>query len=106
MSQKEIQLIERNITRIKNELMALGWMRPGSLTRQYKDPERKAGAYWQVSYTRGMKSRTEYVRPHFVAELRQRIANHKRFKRLVDQWVDLSIKHSLLTMRSPSQGKV
>jgi hypothetical protein len=38
-------------------------MRPGSLTRQYKDPQHHTGAYWQISYTRHMRSRTEYVRP-------------------------------------------
>jgi hypothetical protein len=34
----------------------------GSLTRQCEDPQHHAGAYWQISYTRQMKSRTEYVR--------------------------------------------
>jgi len=56
-------------------------------------------AYWQVSYTRRMKSRTEYVRQECVKELRRRIATHKRFKRLIDQWIDLSIEHSRLTMQ-------
>jgi len=46
-----------------------------------------------------MKSRAEYVRKECVAEIRQRIANHTRFKRLVDQWIDLRIEHSRLTMR-------
>ena len=78
-------------------------MRPGSLTRQFKDPQRKAGAYWQISYTRQMMSRTEYVRAEWVSELRRQIASHKRFKRLVDQWVDLSIEHSQLTMRIVEQ---
>jgi hypothetical protein len=32
------------------------------------------------------------------AEIRRRIANHTRFKRLVDPWIDLSIEHSRLTM--------
>ncbi len=27
------------------------------------------------------------------------IVTHKRFKRLVDQWIDLGIEHSRLTMR-------
>ena len=40
-------------------------MRPGSLTRQYKDPQHHTGAYWQISYTRQMKSRTEYVRKEY-----------------------------------------
>lgn len=99
MSQKRIQQIERRIDRIKEALRHIGSMRPGSLTRQYKDPEQKAGAYWQISYTRRMKSRTEYVRKEWVAEIRQQIANHKRFKRLVDQWIALSIEHSRLTMQ-------
>ncbi len=101
MSRKRIQQIERRIARIKEELRTMEPMRPGSLTRQYKDPENRAGAYWQISYTRHMKSRTEYVRREWVAEVRQRIARHKRFKRLIDQWVDLGIEHSRLAMHMP-----
>jgi hypothetical protein len=100
MSQKRIQQIEQRIGRIKEELQRIGPMRPGSLTRQYKDRKHKTGAYWQISYTRRMKSRTEYVREKWTAEIRQQIAAHKRFKRLVDQWIDLSIEHSQLTMRT------
>lgn len=99
MNQKQIQRIEQRTDRIKRALMEIGRMRPGSLTRQYKDPQRHAGAYWQISYTRRMKSRTEYVRREWVKELRRQIVTHKRFKRLVDQWIDLSIEHSRLTMR-------
>ncbi|NIA15851.1 MAG: hypothetical protein GWP08_17445 [Nitrospiraceae bacterium] len=99
MSAKRIQQIERRIARIKEELQTMGPMRPGSLTRQYKDPENSAGAYWQISYTRQMKSRTEYVRKEWVTEVRKQIATHKRFKRLIDQWVHLGIEHSQLTMQ-------
>jgi hypothetical protein len=100
MSEKRIQQIERKIARIKQELQKIGPMRPGSLTRQYRDPKRGAGPYWQISYTRHMKSRTEYVRREWVAELRRQIAMHKRFRRLIDQWSDLSIERSQLTMRT------
>jgi hypothetical protein len=100
MSRKRIQQIEQRIDRIKRTLLEIGPMRPGSLTRQYKDPQQHTGAYWQVSYTRRMKSRTEYVRQKCVKELRRRIATHKRFKRLVDQWIDLSIEHSRLTAQT------
>jgi hypothetical protein len=99
MSRKRIQQIERRIDRIKRALMEIGPMRPGSLTRQYKDSQHHAGAYWQISYTRRMKSRTEYVRREWVKELQRQIVTHKRFKRLVDQWIDLSIEHSRLTMQ-------
>jgi len=99
MSEKRIQQIERRIERIKEALGQIGPMRPGSLTRQYKDRKNKTGAYWQISYTRRMKSRTEYVREEQTAEIRQEITTHKRFKRLVDLWIDLSIERSKLTMR-------
>ena len=99
MGEKRIRQIERRIERIKEALRAIGPMRPGSLTRQYKDRQHKAGGYWQISYTRRMKSRTEYVREEWTAEIRRQIATHKRFKRLVDQWIDLSIEHSRLTMQ-------
>ncbi len=99
MSRKRIQQIEQKIDRIKEDLKTIGPMRPGSLTRQYRDPETGAGTFWQISYTRRMKSRTEYVRKEWVAEIRKQIATHKRFKRLIDQWVDLSIEHSQLIMK-------
>ena len=102
MSEKRIQQIERRIERIKEALRHIGPMRPGSLTRQFKDPERKVGAYWQISYTRRMKSRTEYVRREWVKDVRRQIASHKRFKSLVEQWLDLSIEHSRLTMQVAS----
>jgi hypothetical protein len=100
MSQKRIQQIEFRLQQIKRALLEIGPMRPGSLTRQYKDPQHHVGAYWQISYTRRMKSRTEYVREEWVKELRRQIATHKRFKRLIDQWLDLSIEHSHLTMQT------
>ena len=106
MSRKRIQQIEQRIVRIKAALQAIGPMRPGSLTRQYRDPENRAGAYWQISYTRQMKSRTEYVRREWVTKIRKQIEMHKRFKRLVDQWGDLSIEHSQLTMRIAKRESV
>jgi hypothetical protein len=99
MSDKRIQQIERRIDRIKKALMRIGPMRPGSLSRQYKDRQNQTGAYWQISYTRQMKSRTEYVREQWVPEIRRQIANHKRFKKLVDQWIELDIERSKLAMQ-------
>ena len=104
MSATRIQQIERKIEGIKKALLEIGPMRPGSLTRQYKDPKQRTGAYWQISYTRQMKSRTEYVREEWVPQIRRQIATHKRFKHLIDQWIDLSIEHSKLTMQIAEPG--
>src|SRR5664280_754298 len=104
MSQKRIQQIEQRIDRIKRALLEIGPMRPGSLTRQYKDPQHQAGAYWRISYTRRMKSRTEYVRRKWVKDIRRQTATHKRFKRLVDQGQTHRRSCRLGVRRSPCRG--
>jgi hypothetical protein len=49
MSEKRVRQIERRIGKIKEALEKIDSMRPGSLTRQYKDPKEKRGSYWQIS---------------------------------------------------------
>lgn len=71
-------------------------MRPGTLTRQYRDPKKKIGPFYQLSYTYCMKSRTEYVRPAFIPRLNKEITTFKRFKQLVQKWIDLALKLSKL----------
>ncbi len=77
----------------------LGEMRPGSLTRQYKDPESQTGPYYQLSYTLDMKSRTEYIRREYVSDIRRQIRVYKRFKKLSGEWIALSIEQSRLVMK-------
>jgi hypothetical protein len=96
MTQKRLLQIERRIETIKAKLAAIDEMRPGSLSRQYKDPANQSGAYYQLSYTRAMKSRTEYIARDTLSDVRRQIANYKRFKELTEEWVDLSIEHSRL----------
>ena len=100
MTQQPLAQVSKRIAAIKAELATIGEMRPGSLTRQYKDPKNRRGAYYQLSYTRDMKSRTEYVPRERVGEVRRQIANYKRFRSLVDQWVKLSIERCRLLIRS------
>ena len=99
MTNKRLDKIRKRIARIKAEMAAIDDMRPGSLTRQYKDPENQSGPYYQLSYTREMKSRTEYIARDCVREVRRQIANYKRFKALTDEWIALSIEQSRLKMK-------
>ena len=98
MNNKQIAQIEERIGRIKQELQAIGEMRPGSLTRQYRKPKEKIGPYYQLSYMHKMKSHTDYVRPQFLQQIRSQISAYKRFKKLVEEWIELAIKHSKLTI--------
>ena len=95
----KLKQIEKRIERIKLELGQLEVMRPGSLTQQYKDPQKQTGAYYQLSYTLNMRSRTEYIRQEWVRDIRRRIKHYKRYKQLNAEWVSLSIEHSKLTMK-------
>ena len=100
MPNQRLQQIKKRIADIKAELAAIGEMRPGSLTRQYKDPAHQSGAYYQLSYTREMKSRTEYVSRERLREVRHQIRAYKRFRSLIAEWVKLSIELCRLAMRS------
>jgi hypothetical protein len=97
--QIKLAQIELKIRKIKEELRHVGEMRPGSLTYQYQKPKEKKGGFYQISYTYQMKSRTEYVRPEFVEDLKRQIAMFKRFKKLIQLWTDLAIKHSQLKIK-------
>jgi len=99
MIKKRIATIKNRIDKIKSELAKVGDMRPGSLTKQYRDPENKTGSYYQISYTHEMKSRTEYVRSESVKEVRQQVKNYKRYKKFNSELISLSIEHSKLTMK-------
>ena len=83
MTNHLLKKIQKRIDRIKAELAALDDLRPGSLTRQYKDPKSQSGPYYQLSYTRDMKSRTEYIARDSVREVRRQIANYKRDRKSV-----------------------
>ena len=96
MTEKRMAQISKRIEKIKAELAKLGPMRPGSLTKQYKDPKSQSGPYYQLSYTRDMRSRTDYIHKDCVREVRRLVGNYKRFKSLTTEWVDLSIEQSRL----------
>jgi hypothetical protein len=91
MKDKQLAKWQAQLARAQVEIASIGPMRPGSLSQQYKDPAQKTGSYWQLSYTHNMRSRSRYVRPDEVARIKPLLANFKRFRKLVDRCVDLSV---------------
>jgi len=91
MNTRKLNGIESRIKRRKKALVTIGEMRPGSLTEQRRG---ETGSYYQLSYTHKMKGRTEYIRPEFVNDIKHQIAMYKRFRKLVDEWIELAIEHS------------
>jgi len=95
----QLKKTEKQIAGIKQKLLALGAMRPGSITRQYRLPKEKLRPFYQISYTHRMHSHSEYVRPENLAALRKETANFKRFRKFIDRWVGLALASSQLRVR-------
>jgi hypothetical protein len=101
MNPKQIQ---NQIEAVRKQLADLGPIHPGSLSEQYnvcgnptcrcKDPKnpQRHGPYYQLSYTWRGKSSTRFVRQEAVSEMRAKITNYKRFRELVNEWVDLVVE--------------
>src|SRR5229473_3054720 len=100
MQAKSLKTFDRQIQRIQTQLTKLGPMRPGTLTRQYRQPDRQQGAYYQLGYTYQMRNPTEYVPKREVAMVRKEIAVYQRYKKLTAQWIDLALHRSRLRMQS------
>jgi hypothetical protein len=113
--------IEKRIEGIKIKLSKIGGMRPGSLSQQYsvcaskgchcKDPEnpKKHGPYNQLSYVRNGKSTTRFIRPHQLKAVKSQLAQYKRFRMLVEEWLKLAIEQAeadLQTTRDNASSKV
>lgn len=109
-----MRVLEGQIAEIKRELMQLGDLRVGSLSRQYNacsspgcrckaSPPRKHGPYYQLSYTRNGKSTTRAVQRGSVSELRRQLRNYARLRDLVNRWIDLST--DLAALRTAHRGK-
>jgi hypothetical protein len=96
---KRIQQIDNRIELIKKSLVAIDAMRPGVISRQYSKYGNEKRGYYQISFTYKMKSKTEYLRPEFVGLLKKQVENYKLFKRLIKEWVGLSIEHSKLDIK-------
>jgi hypothetical protein len=101
MVKKTIRALEKEIEAIKRQLVALGDLRPGSLSKQYNvcgnpncrckaDPPRKHGPYYQLSFTRKGRSGTQFIRKTQVEMIRGQMKNYSRLRNLVDRWIELS----------------
>lgn len=103
MSARRLAQIEKEIEGIKARIAEIGVVRPGSLTQQFRDPRRRRGAYYQISYTHRMQSKTRYVRSDSLAEVRRQIRDYRKLKQLVERWIALGIEYSALSMRQRSR---
>lgn len=101
-----VQQIDEKILRLKHQLLALGPLHPGSLSRQYQvcgkpgckccDPTkpRPHGPYTKLTYVYHGKFTCRFVRADSIPEVTALVAAFKTFRQLTDDWVALSIQRA------------
>jgi hypothetical protein len=109
--------LESEIAKIKQELAALGPMHPGSVSRQYQvcgnpackcmNPKRprRHGPYYKLCYVHHGKPVCRFVRADCVQAVKERLAVYKRFRALMDKWIESSIRLGVATFFSPFPKK-
>jgi len=102
------QQIDEKILQLKQQLLALGPLHPGSLSRQYqvcgkpgckcchpKKP-RPHGPYTKLTYVYHGKFTCRFVRAQSVREVAVLLATFKIFRQLTDDWIALSVQRAQL----------
>ena len=103
------QSLQDRIQKIKQQIAALGDIRPGALSQQYNvcgnptcrckaTPPVKHGPYYQISFTWKGKSRSQFVRDDDAQEASRQLENYRQLRELVDEWVTLAVELSQLRM--------
>jgi hypothetical protein len=110
-----LQKWEAQIAQIKGQLQALGPMRPGSLSRQYnvcgkpgcrcKDPRhpRRHGPYYQLNYVYRAKKTSKFIPKELLGQVRAELANYKKFRGLIEQWIGLALQVAETKQRSGAE---
>mgnify|MGYP003584456951 CR=1 FL=1 len=88
---KDAPNAEEKVRAIKEQIVALGPMRPGKLSVQYHKPIEKAQAFYQISYTIQKRSRSDYVREADLERVKAELENYQTFKRLCEELVVASL---------------
>ena len=109
---QSVQTIEKKIQSLKAQLLALGRMRPGSLSPQYnvcgklgcrcKDLQnpRRHGPYYQLNYVYHGKKKSQFIRRENLNTVRVEVATYKKFRKLTDQWIGLALQAAQLRLKS------
>lgn len=108
-----IERLEVKIAAIKQELLALPPMHPGSVSRQYqvcgnpackcmhpKKPQ-KHGPYYKLAYVHRGRPVCRFVRAASTDTMKERLAVYKKFRSLMDKWIELSIRRGMIEFFTP-----
>jgi len=110
---KSLDRLGREIDAIKQQLLALGLMHPGSVSRQYqvcgnpacrcmdKKRPKRHGPYYKLAYVHRGKPVCRFVRADCVRAVKERLVVYKKFRSLIDKWIEISIAQGVDEFFSP-----
>lgn len=109
-----MQDIDEKILLLKRQLLELGPLHPGSLSRQYhvcgkagckcihpKKPQ-PHGPYTKLTYARHGKFTCRFVRAESVQAVTALVAAFKTFRKITDQWINLAVERAQLGPLGPT----
>ena len=100
------------INDLKCEIGKIGRITVGSISKQHnvcgtpgckckdKMNPQKHGPYFYLRSKYGKKNSTQFIRKQFVPTIEKQIAEYRKFKKMVDLWIKLSIKLSDAELQS------
>jgi hypothetical protein len=105
-----LRTLESKIEKIKHEIIALGPLRPGTLSQQFNvcgksdcrckaNPPQKHGPYYQLSFTWQGRSSTHFVRREHLHAVEEQLRNYKKLRELVEAWATLGMEISQLQLQ-------
>ena len=105
--------LEKEIEKVKHQILEVGPMHPGSVSQQYqvcgnpnckcmnKENPQRHGPYYKLAYVYHGKPVCRFVRAACVTEMKEQLANYKTFRSLMDKWIELSIEQGMIEFFSP-----
>lgn len=68
---------------------------------------RRHGPYHKLAYVHRGRPVCRFVRTGCLAEVQKRLVNYKKFRAIIDRWIDLSIQRGMIEFfRRPSGSRV
>ena len=111
-----VRALESRIRKIKQEITALGPLRPGTLSQQFNvcgkpgcrckaTPPQKHGPYYQLSFTWQGRSSSHFVRRVDLKTAEKELQNYRKLRELVDDWVTLGMELSQLQLHEKQSSE-
>jgi len=112
---EKIRALETQVRQVKRDLVRIGDLHPGSLSKQYnvcgnpkcrckEDPPKKHGPYCQLSWTRKGKSKSKFVREEEAEKVSRLVQNYARQRELLEQWTDLAMELCWLKLEAEREA--